>query len=120
MWERSQVERLTGLSRHMIQDLCYHNTKGGGLGFWEPAVSKPGYSRFDEGDLLMFRKTNQLPPVGSVVLCRRDDGLKIKRLGQYNTENGPAYRLVSDNKAKYEPFPADNSVEILAKLVRMN
>ena len=72
------------------------------------------------GDMLMFRKTSELPPVGSVVLCRRADGLKIKRLGQYNTENGLAYRLVSDNKAKYEPFPADSSVPILAKLVRMN
>ena len=79
----------------------------------EPSIS--------EGDLLMFRKLNgNVPPVGSVVLCRREDGLKIKRLGQYNTENGPAYRLVSDNKAKYEPFPADESVQILAKLVRMN
>lgn len=64
MWERSQVERLTGLSRHMIQDLCYHNTKGGGLGFWEPAVSKPGYSRFDEGDLLMFYLVGQLKRAG--------------------------------------------------------
>ena len=64
MWERSQVERLTGLSRHMIQDLCYHNAKGGGLGFWEPAVSKPGYSRFDEGDLLMFYLVGQLKRAG--------------------------------------------------------
>lgn len=64
MWERSQVERLTGLSRHMIQDLCYHNTKSGGLGFWEPAVSKPGYSRFDEGDLLMFYLVGQLKRAG--------------------------------------------------------
>lgn len=78
----------------------------------EPSIS--------EGDLLMFHKTSQLPPVGSVVLCRRENGLKIKRLGQYNTENGPAYRLVSDNKAKYEPFPADDSVQILGKLVQMN
>ena len=91
------------------QDLFFIKAKGDSM---EPSIS--------EGDLLMFRKTSELPPVGSVVLCRRADGLKIKRLGQYNTENGPSYRLVSDNKAKYEPFPADASVEILAKLVRMN
>lgn len=91
------------------QDLFFIKAKGDSM---EPSIS--------EGDMLMFRKTNQLPPVGSVVLCRREDGLKIKRLGQYNTENGPAYRLVSDNKAKYEPFPADASVQILGKLVRMN
>ena len=91
------------------QDLFFIKAKGDSM---EPSIS--------EGDLLMFRKTSQLPPLGSVVLCRREDGLKIKRLGQYNTENGLAYRLVSDNKAKYEPFPADASVEILAKLVRMN
>ena len=91
------------------QDLFFIKAKGDSM---EPSIS--------EGDMLMFRKTSELPPVGSVVLCRRADGLKIKRLGRYNTENGPAYRLVSDNKAKYEPFPADASVEILAKLVRMN
>ena len=91
------------------QDLFFIKAKGDSM---EPSIS--------DGDMLMFRKTSELPSVGSVVLCRREDGLKIKRLGQYNTENGPAYRLVSDNKTKYEPFPADASVEILAKLVRMN
>ena len=91
------------------QDLFFIKAKGDSM---EPTIS--------DGDMLMFRKTSELPTVGSVVLCRREDGLKIKRLGQYNTENGPAYRLVSDNKAKYEPFPADSSVQILAKLVRMN
>ena len=78
----------------------------------EPTIS--------DSELLMFRKTSELPPVGSVVLCRKANGLKIKRLGRYNTENGLAYRLVSDNKAKYELFPADDSVQILGKLVRMN
>ena len=91
------------------QDLFFIKAKGDSM---EPTIS--------DGDMLMFRKTSELPTVGSVVLCRREDGLKIKRLGQYNTENGLAYRLVSDNKAKYEPFPADASVQILAKLVRMN
>lgn len=92
------------------QDLFFIKAKGDSM---EPSIN--------EGDMLMFRKLNgNVPPVGSVVLCRREDGLKIKRLGQYNTENGPAYRLVSDNKAKYEPFPADESVQILGKLVRMN
>ncbi len=91
------------------QDLFFIKAKGDSM---EPSIS--------EGDLLMFRKTSELPPVGSVVLCRKADGLKIKRLGRYNTENGPAYRLVSDNKAKYELFLADDSVQILGKLVRMN
>lgn len=91
------------------QDLFFIKAKCDSM---EPSIS--------EGDLLMFRKTSELPPVGSVVLCRKADGLKIKRLGRYNTENGPAYHLVSDNKAKYEPFPADDSVQILGKLVQMN
>ncbi len=79
----------------------------------EPTIS--------EGELVMFRKTDgALPPRNSVVLCRREYGLKIKRLGSFNSENGPQYRLISDNKAKYEPFLADESVEILGKMVRMN
>lgn len=64
MWKRSQVEQLTGLTRHMIQDLCNPNTQGDGLGLWEPAVSKPGYSRFDEGDLLAFYLVRQLMKAG--------------------------------------------------------
>ena len=64
MWKRSQVEQLTGLTRHMIQDLCNPNTAGDGLGFWQPAVFKPGYSRFDEGDLLAFYLVRQLMKAG--------------------------------------------------------
>ncbi len=64
MWKRSEVERLTGLTRHMIQDLCNQNTAGDGLAFWVPAVSKPGYSRFDEGDLLVFFLVKQLSCAG--------------------------------------------------------
>lgn len=64
MWKRSDVERLTGLTRHMIQDLCNPNTSRDGLGFWEPVISKPGYSRFDEGDLLAFYLVRQLMKAG--------------------------------------------------------
>lgn len=64
MWKRSEVERFTGLGRHTIQDLCNQNTSRDGLGFWEPAVMKPGYSRFDEGDLLAFNLVRQLIKVG--------------------------------------------------------
>ena len=64
MWKRSEVEQLTGLTRHMIQDLCNQNTSGDGLAFWVPAVSKPGYSRFDEGDLLAFYLVRQLSKAG--------------------------------------------------------
>ena len=64
MWRRSEVEQLTGLGRHMIQDLCNQNTSRDGLGFWKPAVMKPGYSRFDEGDLLAFYLVRQLTKVG--------------------------------------------------------
>lgn len=56
MWTRSQVERLTGLSKKSIQRLCYQNTSrsAGGLGVWRPAESRPGYSRFDDGDLVVL------------------------------------------------------------------
>ena len=64
MWKRSEVELLTGLERHVIQNLCNKNTSRDGLGFWEPAVMKPGYSRFDEGDLCMFYLVRQLIKVG--------------------------------------------------------
>ena len=64
MWKRSEVERLTGLERHVIQNLCNKNTSQDGLGFWEPAVMKPGYSRFDEGDLLAFYLVRQLVGAG--------------------------------------------------------
>lgn len=64
MWRRSEVEQLTGLERHVIQNLCNRNTSKDGLGFWEPAVMKPGYSRFEEGDLLAFYLVARLVKVG--------------------------------------------------------
>lgn len=64
MWKRSEVEQLTGLSRHMIQDLCNQNTAGDGLAFWVPAVSKPGFARYDEGDLMAFYLVKQLSKAG--------------------------------------------------------
>lgn len=64
MWKRSEVERLTGLERHVIQNLCNKNTSRDGLGFWEPAVMKPGYSRFDRNDLLAFYLVRQLTKIG--------------------------------------------------------
>lgn len=103
MWERSQVEKLTGLSRHMIQDLCYHNTKSGGLGFWEPAVSKPGYSRFDEGDLYMFYLVGQLKRAGftlaeveSAVSDILEDGDALEQ-----TVRAKA-RMLHDRRAEYD------------------
>lgn len=64
MWQRSEVEKLTGLSRHAIQDLCNQNTAAGGLGFWVPAISKPGFARYDEGDLLAFYLVKQFFKAG--------------------------------------------------------
>lgn len=50
--------------------------------------------------------------------------LKVPRTFDFPFPTRPQFLqifwLVSDNKAKYEPFPADESVQILAKLVRMN
>lgn len=105
MWERSQVEKLTGLSRHMIQDLCYHNTKSGGLGFWEPAVSKPGYSRFDEGDLYMFYLVGQLKRAGftlaeveSAVSDILEDGDALDRTVRAKARSLHARRAEFDGK----------------------
>lgn len=87
MWRRSQVEQLTGLSRHMIQDLCNPNTAKDGLAFWTPAVSKPGYSQFDEGDLMMFYLVKQIYKAGfsiteveQVMVCMFDDAVRFDAL----------------------------------------
>ena len=54
MWLRSEVEQLTGVAKRKIQRLCDQNMNKDGLAFWKPAVSKPGYSEYDETDLLVF------------------------------------------------------------------
>ena len=54
MWLRSDIEKITGLSKRKIQELCHQNKRTGGIAFWNPAESKPGYSRFDENDLAVF------------------------------------------------------------------
>lgn len=87
MWKRSEVERLTGLERHVIQNLCNKNTSQDGLGFWEPAVMKPGYSRFDEGDLLAFYLVRKLVGAG---FSQREIGAVVESM----LEGGDAFSEV--------------------------
>jgi repressor LexA len=91
------------------KDLFLMKAKGDSM---EPAIS--------DGELLLFKKTNEMPAVDSIVLCRKDEGLKIKRVRIFNSEEGAKYQMVSDNKLKYEPFDCDDSIRIYAKLVKMS
>lgn len=54
MWRRSDIEQLTGLSKRKIQELCHQNKATGGIAFWTPYESRPGYSQFDKNDLAVF------------------------------------------------------------------
>lgn len=72
-----------------------------------------------EGELLLFRKKFDMPENNTIVFCRKGDGLKIKRFNQYVDEEGKkAYRLVSDNKLKYEPLDMEG-VQILGYLTHL-
>lgn len=72
-----------------------------------------------EGELLLFRKKSDMPENNTIVFCRKGDGLKIKRFNQYVDEEGKkAYRLVSDNKLKYEPLDMEG-VQILGYLTHL-
>jgi repressor LexA len=91
------------------KDLFLMKAKGDSM---EPAISY--------GELLLFKKTNELPHADSIVLCRKGEGLKIKRVRIFNSGQGSKYQMVSDNKLKYEPFDCDDRVRIYAKLVKMS
>lgn len=53
---------------------------------------------FDDGDLLLFRKTLDRPQNNKVVLWRIDDGVKIKRIKWMVEDDGTPYGLLlSDN-----------------------
>lgn len=54
MWSRSEIETLIGLSKRKIQELCHQNKRTGGIAFWQPYESRPGYSNFDSTDLEIF------------------------------------------------------------------
>ncbi|MDM8300213.1 hypothetical protein [Collinsella tanakaei] len=87
----------------MIQDLCYHNTKSGGLGFWEPAVSKPGYSRFDEGDLYMFYLVGQLKRAGFTLAEVESSVSDILEDGDALEQTVRAKaRMLHDRRAEYD------------------
>lgn len=64
MWKRSQVEGLTGVSKRAIQQLCSHNAKTGGLGFWRPYDMGPGHAAYDEADILAFLLVGRLHDAG--------------------------------------------------------
>lgn len=75
-----------------------------------------------DGELLLFRRLHTsllLPLINTIVFCRKDNGLKIKRLVQQNTEKGPVYKLVSDNKEKYESFNAEEDTNVYGVMVRI-
>ena len=56
------------------------------------------FPTFDDGDLLLFRKTFDRPQNNKVVLWRIDDGVKIKRIKWIVEEDGTPYGLLlSDN-----------------------
>ena len=56
------------------------------------------FPTFDDGDLLLFRKTLDRPQNNKVVLWRIDDGVKIKRIKWMLEEDGTPYGLLlSDN-----------------------
>lgn len=53
---------------------------------------------FEDGDLLLFRKTLDRPMNNKIVLWRVDDGVKIKRIKWQVEEDGTPYGLLlSDN-----------------------
>lgn len=81
MWLRSDIEKITGLSKRKIQELCHHNRRTGGIAFWNPAESKPGYSRFDENDLAVFYFVEKLYESGFYL---REMGEALKRTDTVN------------------------------------
>lgn len=64
MWTISQVERLTGMPRRQIQQLCHQNEKTGGIAFWAPVEQSPGHAYYDEMDLLVFYLVRQFRSAG--------------------------------------------------------
>ena len=64
MWMRSSVERLTGMSKRSIQELCSQSRHSDGVAFWHPAESRPGYSRFDRLDMLAFYLVSRFRAAG--------------------------------------------------------
>lgn len=56
------------------------------------------FPTFEDGDLLLFRKTLDRPINNKIVLWRVDDGVKIKRIKWQVEEDGTPYGLLlSDN-----------------------
>ena len=133
MWQRSEVERLTGLSRHAIQDLCNQNTTRDGLGFWVPAVSKPGYARYDEGDLLAFYLVRQLTKAGFTLaevepvvfgMLEDDDAFgralhsKERRLGTQRDAVLAKMRALERLEDAVDTAPEDRLYAIMGEAVR--
>jgi len=66
------------------------------------------YPTFSNGDLLLFRKSTNLPRNGDIVLWRVDDGAKIKRFQwKVNSEGVPYGLLLSDNTKMPENTPIE-------------
>lgn len=65
---------------------------------------------FQDGDLLLFRKfgLGELPSNNDIILCRVDDGAKVKRVIRISKDDGTYFgQLLSDNSNDLENKPID-------------
>lgn len=90
MWKRLQVEELTGVSKRAIQQLCNHNAKTGGLGFWHPYDMGPGHAAYDEVDMLAFLLVGRLHDAG-FALSEMRPAVKALVQDADNREDGASY-----------------------------
>lgn len=76
---------------------------------------------FNDGDLLLFRKTSERPKNNEIVLWRVDDGAKIKRIKWATTDDGEFYGLLlSDNVSDPDNRPIridDANSEFMGKFI---
>jgi Predicted transcriptional regulator len=90
-------------------DLFLIKAKGDSM---EPTIS--------DGELLLLKKkTDTNFNQNDILLCFHNEGLKIKRIKYIADETGDRHPfLISDNKAYYEPIPADETTHIVGKLIK--
>lgn len=84
IWLRSEVEALTGLSKRKVQELCHQNRKTGGMAFWRPFESRPGYSGFDKSDLIAFYIAAKLHKSGFPLIEIKDAFKATLDLGDFD------------------------------------
>lgn len=114
LWMRSDVEKLTGLTKRSVQELCGRKRRSHDVGFWRPVESRPGYSRFDEADAVVLHLAGRLHAAG-FTLAEMENAIRAALVRRARSDDSE----VSDEADEFGSLLASKAAVLRAERERI-